>query len=62
MHAQGSHAGSCSTGKGNVCHMEAENIGREMTLMSKLEKEYHKQGKLKVGWGNYIHLGALTSP
>lgn len=37
--AQGSRAGSCSAGERSVCHMEAENIGREISSISKLEKE-----------------------
>lgn len=48
MHARGSHAGFCSTGKRNVCHMESENIGRKISLIYKPEKECCKQIKKKL--------------
>lgn len=42
--------------------MEAENIGRKITLICKLEKEYWKQEKTKGEEGNNIHLDSLISP
>lgn len=43
--------------------MEAENIGRKITLISKLEEEYCKQKKKKgEEEGRNIHLDSLISP